>query len=168
MFMKHPETPGVFGKRCINSFIPAVWTDHPLGSISYDGLVVRVDDRTLTHLQIVIVNKLRQGDTFLMSWKDSVDAGSGRSSIWLHPYVLIHFKFDGSRVPAINERWLKELTDSADSSRGLIVTTEEGHVPDLTPKRYSLPHQTTLTPTRVADAAPVHQRPAREPAVDVS
>jgi hypothetical protein len=129
-----------------------------MGSISYDGLVVRVDDRTLTHLQIVIVNKLRQGDTFLMSWKDSVDAGSGRSSIWLHPYVLIHFKFDGSRVPAINERWLKELADSADSSRGLIVTTEDGQVPDLTPRQYSLPHRTSVTPTRIAAAPPVHQR----------
>jgi hypothetical protein len=137
-----------------------------MGSISYDGLIVRVDDRTLTHLQIVIVNKLRQGDTFLMSWKDSIDAGSGRSSIWLHPYVLIHFKFDGSRVPAINEGWLKELTDSADSSRGLIVTTEDGQVPDLTPKRYSLPHRTSVTPTRVAEAAPIHQRAAEKPIPD--
>jgi hypothetical protein len=94
-----------------------------VGSISYDGLIVQVDDRTLTHLQIVIVNKLRRGDAFLMSWKDSVDAGSGRSSIWLHPHVLVHFKFDGGRVPAINERWLKALTESADSSRGLVVMT---------------------------------------------
>jgi hypothetical protein len=87
-----------------------------MGSISYDGLVVVVDDRTLTHLQIVIVNKLRRGEAFLMSWKDSVEAGSGRSAIWMHPQVLIYFKFDGSRVPAINERWLRELADSAESS----------------------------------------------------
>ncbi len=102
-----------------------------MGSISYDGLTVQVDDRTLTHLQIVIVKKLQRGDAFLMSWKDSVDVGSGRSSIWLHPYVLVHFKFDGSRVPSINERWLAELTESANSSRGLIVTAEHGDVPGL-------------------------------------
>jgi hypothetical protein len=121
-----------------------------MGSISYDGLVVAVDDRTLTHLQIVIVNKLRRGDAFLMSWKDSVEAGSGRSAIWLHPQVLIYFKFDGSRVPAINERWLHELADSAESSRGLIVTTETGEVPNLVPKKYSMPRDTVMAPATVS------------------
>jgi hypothetical protein len=102
-----------------------------MGTISYDGLVVGVDDRTLTHLQIVIVNKLRKGEAFLMSWKDAVDVGAGRSSIWLHPYVLVHFRFSGGRVPSVNERWLQELTESADSSRGLVVTSEQGDVSSL-------------------------------------
>jgi hypothetical protein len=119
-----------------------------MGSISYDGLVVGVDDRTLTHLQIVIVNKLRKGEAFLMSWRDSVEVGSGRSAIWLHPQVLIYFKFDGGRVPTINERWLRELADSAESSRGLIVTTESGDVPSLAPKKYSQPHVTVVEPAK--------------------
>jgi hypothetical protein len=121
-----------------------------MGSISYDGLVVAVDDRTLTHLQIVIVNKLRRGDAFLMSWKDSHDAGSGRSAIWLHPQVLIYFKFDGSRVPSINERWLHELADSAESSRGLIVTTETGEMPSLVPRKYSTPRGSEMAPVTAA------------------
>jgi hypothetical protein len=116
-----------------------------MGSISYDGLIVNVDDRTLTHLQIVIVKKLRRGETFLMSWKDAPDAGSGRSSIWLHPHVLIHFKFEGSRVPTINERWLAELAESAESSRGLVVTAEHGVVPDL--HRGSHPPLSAIEPT---------------------
>jgi hypothetical protein len=124
-----------------------------MGSISYDGLVVAVDDRTLTHLQIVIVNKLRRGDAFLMSWKDSMDAGSGRSAIWLHPQVLIYFKFDGSRVPAINERWLRELADSAESSRGLVVTTESGEVPNLVPRKYSTPRDTIMAPASISGRA---------------
>jgi hypothetical protein len=119
-----------------------------MGSISYDGLVVGVDDRTLTHLQIVIVNKLRKGEAFLMSWRDSVEAGSGRSAIWLHPQVLIYFKFDGGRVPTINERWLRELADSAESSRGLVVTTEAGDVPSLAPKKYSQPRVTVIEPAK--------------------
>jgi hypothetical protein len=123
-----------------------------MGSISYDGLVVGVDDRTLTHLQIVIVNKLRRGDAFLMSWKDSVDAGSGRSAIWMHPQVLIYFKFDGSRVPVINERWLQQLADSAESSRGLVVTTEDGVIPSLAPRKYSMPRETVIEPTRPTPA----------------
>jgi hypothetical protein len=125
-----------------------------MGSISYDGLVVVVDDRTLTHLQIVIVNKLRRGEAFLMSWKDSHDVGSGRSAIWLHPQVLIYFKFDGSRVPAINERWLHELADSAESSRGLIVTTETGEMPSLVPRKYSMPRDTEMAPATVSRPRP--------------
>jgi hypothetical protein len=130
-----------------------------MGSISYDGMIVHVDDRTLTHLQIVIVNKLRRGDTFLMSWRDSLQAGSGRSSIWLHPYVLIHFKFDGSRVPAINEQWLKQLADSAESSRGLIVTTEHGDSPDLIPKRHTSPTFTAMATPGETAATRAPRRP---------
>ena len=115
-----------------------------MGTISYDGLVVKVDDRTLTHLQIVIVNKLRRGETFLMSWKDSSEAGSGRSAIWLHPHVLVHFKFEGSRVPVINEKWLAELAESADSSRGLIVTAEHGELSELDRKPNRGPHVTSV------------------------
>jgi hypothetical protein len=125
----------------------------PMGSISYDGLVVLVDDRTLTHLQIVIVNKLRRGQAFLMSWKDSAEVGSGRSAIWLYPQVLIYFKFDGSRVPAINETWLRELAESAESSRGLVVTTEAGDVPNLAPKKNLLPRATVMAATSSPPAA---------------
>ncbi|WIB15595.1 ATP-dependent DNA ligase [Curtobacterium sp. MCPF17_050] len=122
-----------------------------MGSISYDSLVVVVDDRTLTHLQIVIVNKLRRGEAFLMSWKDAADVGSGRSSIWLHPNVLVHFKFDGSRVPVINERWLRELAASASSSRGLVVTREDGDVTDLRPKPGPPRRTTALAATAPGD-----------------
>jgi hypothetical protein len=116
-----------------------------MGSISYDGLTVNVDDRTLVHLQIVIVRKLRRGETFLMSWRDSPDAGSGRSSIWLHPYVLVHFKFDGSKVPPINEKWLAELAASAESSTGLIVTAEQGETAPGLGRTYQR-HETLLEP----------------------
>jgi hypothetical protein len=117
-----------------------------MGSLTYDGLVVHIDDRVLAHLQIVIVNKLRRGENFLMSWKDSPDVGSGRSAIWLHPMVLLHFKFEGSRVPSINEEWLAELAHSADSSRGLIVTTESGKLNFLVDATRRSPEETLLKP----------------------
>jgi len=102
-----------------------------MGSISYDHLIVKMDDRTLAHVQIVIVNKLRRGDSFLVSWKDALEVGAGRSSIWLHPRVLVHFKFDGGRAPSINPKWIATLAESADSSRGLVITAEDGEVADL-------------------------------------
>nr|WP_307821513.1 ATP-dependent DNA ligase [Subtercola lobariae] len=72
----------------------------------------------------MIVQKLRRSESFAMSWAVSAEFGSGRSSIWLHPSIPIHFRFNGSRVPAINPAWLAELTTSANSSTGLIVTPE--------------------------------------------
>jgi len=115
-----------------------------MGTISYDHLVVKVEDRTLAHVQIVIVNKLRRGEAFLMSWRDSVEAGSGRSSIWLHPQVLVHFKFDGGRAPEINPHWIATLAESADSSRGLIVTAEHGELSDVEQRPRTTPSATTM------------------------
>ena len=118
-----------------------------MGSLTYDGLVIQIDDRTLAHLQIVIVNKLRRGDGFLMSWKDSPAVGDGRSGIWLDRTIPLRFKFEGSRVPNINEEWLAELTMSADSSRGLVVTKETGALSLLEDDAVKDgPHSTVVAP----------------------
>jgi hypothetical protein len=120
------------------------WTR--VGWITYNTLIVQLDDRTLTHLEIVIVNKLRKGDGFLMSWKDSPEVGDGRSAVWMHQYMLLHFKFEGSRVPQINTEWLAQLAASADSSRGLIVTAEEGRVARLDDSTKRVSPRTRLEP----------------------
>ncbi|PZE36734.1 ATP-dependent DNA ligase [Curtobacterium sp. MCSS17_006] len=97
-----------------------------MGQLIYDGrpLDLRIDDRALTHLQIVIVNMLRRDHRFAFSWKDDVVHGNGRSTIWLHPNVSLHFKFTGSRVPSINRSWLEDLYASATSGSGLVLTPE--------------------------------------------
>lgn len=97
-----------------------------MGTLTYDSTNIEFDDRLLAHLQIVIVNKLRRGESFVMSWRDSVDVGDGRSAIWLDPSIPLYFKFDGSRVPSIDRDWLGRLGASADGTRGLIVVNEEG------------------------------------------
>jgi hypothetical protein len=117
-----------------------------MGTLSYGDVVVHIDDRALTHLQIVIVNKLRKGEGFMMSWKDSPEVGDGRSAVWMHPYMIIHFKFDGGRVPSINEQWLAELAASADSSRGLIITAENGNLSSLDEHRGSQNSATLAVP----------------------
>ncbi|MEF2979310.1 DUF7882 family protein [Subtercola sp. YIM 133946] len=99
-----------------------------MGYIRYDGTQVQFDDRLLTHLQIVIVQKFQREQSFLMSWKDSPVTGDGRASIWLTPNIPIYFKFLGGRMPTISRVWLEALATSADSSTGLIVTAEDGRV----------------------------------------
>jgi hypothetical protein len=100
-----------------------------MGALVYDSMVFEFEDRLLAHLQIVIVNKLRRGEPFVMSWRVSAEVGSGREAIWLDPAIPLYFEFDGSRVPAINREWLGRLANSADSSVGLVVVGEDGAVP---------------------------------------
>jgi hypothetical protein len=97
-----------------------------MGYLSYDHntVEIQVDDRTLAHLQIVIINKLRRHESFALSWTEPVTAGSGRGTIWVHPATNLHFRFEGNRPPAINQAWLVMLTESADSGHGLHITPE--------------------------------------------
>ena len=99
-----------------------------MGTLTYDSIVIEFEDRLLAHLQIVIVNKLRRRESFTMSWRDAPEVGDGRSAIWLDPGIPVYFKFDGSRVPAINREWVDRLAESAASSHGLVVTGEEGEL----------------------------------------
>ncbi|SDK42253.1 hypothetical protein SAMN05216282_1067 [Cryobacterium psychrotolerans] len=95
-----------------------------MGSLTYDRVVVDIDDRTLTHVQIVVIQKLRRGESFSLSWNDSAQGGGGRSSVWLNPAIPLYFKFAGGSVPTINPHWLEELTRSAASSQGLVISSE--------------------------------------------
>jgi len=99
-----------------------------VGTIAYDGMLIKFDDRLLAHLQIVIMQQFRRRESFAMSWLDALSVGDGRSSIWLHPEGDVYFKFEGSRTPAINQEWLDRLTASARSSQGLIVVAETGEL----------------------------------------
>jgi hypothetical protein len=97
-----------------------------MGSMTYDGVSTRFDDRLLAHLQIVMVQSLRQHRSFLMSWLNALDLGDGRTSIWVHQNASIRFAFDGGRWPSIDKDWIDALTASAASPRGLIVMDEKG------------------------------------------
>ncbi len=97
-----------------------------MGTLYYGAsrLEVSFDDRALAHLQVVIAAKLRRGEPFAMSWKDDPAIGDGRSTIWLHPGVELHFKYSGSRPPALNRAWLDALAQSSNSTGGLYLLDE--------------------------------------------
>ena len=95
-----------------------------MGTLTYDGLTVHFDDRVLSHVQIVVVQKLRRNESFLMSWRDSDSVGDGRSSIWLSDSIPLYFKFAGGHTPQINREWIEQLSRSADSARGLVIMSE--------------------------------------------
>jgi hypothetical protein len=97
-----------------------------MGSLVYDGQTIEFDDRLLAHLQVVIVQKFNRGESFLMSWLNSLSVGDGRTSVWLNPSLPMRFNFSGSRSPTIDREWLAVLTESASRSTGLIILNPDG------------------------------------------
>jgi len=99
-----------------------------MGTLLYGSPSTEIsfDDRALAHLQIVITAKLRRRESFVFSWTDSAEAGSGRSSIWLDSSSTLYYRFFGGRAPLINREWIDVLMKSANSGTGLFFTPEPG------------------------------------------
>jgi hypothetical protein len=97
-----------------------------MGQFIYGNASVAVDfdDRVLAHLKVVILSKVRRGESFTFSWEYSAAAGSGHSSIWIHPTIPLQFNFVGSREPRLNRAWVEELVSHANTPGGLRVTPE--------------------------------------------
>jgi len=93
---------------------------------------VEIDDRTLAHLKIVMLTKLRRNEAFAFSWSHGVESGSGRSTVWIHPTIPLEFRFYGSRRPALNRHWVEHLLQAANSAEGLEVNAEPGPSQDST------------------------------------
>ncbi|WP_255447366.1 DUF7882 family protein [Schumannella soli] len=87
-------------------------------------LTVEFEDRVLAHLRTVMVAKLRRNESFLFTWEYSAGAGSGHTSVWLHPSIPLRFEFYGAREPQINPRWVDLLSQHATSASGLQLLPE--------------------------------------------
>jgi hypothetical protein len=92
-----------------------------LGTLFYgsDRHAIDLDDRTLAHLQLAIVTKLRRHESFSLTWRDDQLSGQGRSVIWVHESIPLHFVYAGSRMAAVNRAWVAELLDSASTTVGM-------------------------------------------------
>lgn len=103
-----------------------------VGTLYYGDsrFAIAVEDRALSHLKVVIINKLRRGESFTFSWAKSRSEGHGRSTIWIAPSLVLHFEFDGSKAPTLNRRWLEELALVASSGTGLLILDEPVDSPD--------------------------------------
>jgi hypothetical protein len=96
-----------------------------MGTFIYEGSVKNeFDDRALTHLQVVMIAKLRRGEPFSFSWKDDPSTGGGRTTVWVHAGSAMVFKFSGSRQSALNRAWVDALAYTANSPSGLYLVPE--------------------------------------------
>jgi hypothetical protein len=88
------------------------------------SVAVDFDDRVLAHLKVVVLAKVRRGESFTFSWEFTAAAGSGHSSIWIHPTIPLQFNFLGNREPRLNRVWVEELMHLANTPAGLRLTPE--------------------------------------------
>ncbi|MEA9987239.1 MULTISPECIES: hypothetical protein [Subtercola] len=87
------------------------------------GTTVQFDDRTLAHLRVVLLAKLRREEKFALNFTDSVTANA--RTLWFHPAIALQFEFDSSAEISLNRAWVDALTASANSGAGLRVVAEE-------------------------------------------
>jgi hypothetical protein len=95
-----------------------------MGSFIYDTVAnsIEIDDRTLAHLRIVVMNKLRRSEPFMFD-VDMHD-GSGRRSCWIHQSVPLQFRFFTNRPIPINRGWIEALMEAASGPSGLTLLPE--------------------------------------------
>ncbi|WP_426624679.1 hypothetical protein ACPPVW_00840 [Leifsonia sp. McL0607] len=83
------------------------------------------DDRTLSHVKIALVTKLRRHESFLLNWEIPVEQGGGRMSLWISREIPLSFVFSGSRPPTLNERWMEALLHTSQRTGGMVIMTED-------------------------------------------
>ncbi|WP_025158737.1 hypothetical protein [Leifsonia aquatica] len=106
-----------------------------MGKLLYgNGQEYEFDDRTLSHVKIALVTKLRRHESFLLNWQIPPEQGGGRMSLWISREIPMAFVFAGSRPPALNERWMEALLHSSQRTGGMEIMREDeaeaGHVAD--------------------------------------
>jgi hypothetical protein len=95
-----------------------------MGTLRYGSDHLELDDRTLAHLQVVVVSKLRKGEAFLLSWNAQPEQGSGRYALWVETGIPIVFRYDGSRPIRINRAWLDSMMERSYTLAGLDLMPE--------------------------------------------
>ncbi|WP_024355770.1 hypothetical protein [Leucobacter chironomi] len=84
----------------------------------------RFDDRTLEHLRVVIVARVRRNESFFLTWTAEAQQRAVTTTLWISAGVPIVFHFSAPERPPLSRAWLQRLTQSSYSSRGLVLTPE--------------------------------------------
>ena len=95
-----------------------------MGTLFYAGEAIPMEDRTLAHLKVAIVTKLRRGESFTLSWKHADDAVGGRTTIWMHETIPLRFEFLDPEPPELHREWIEEILRSANTTGGIQLTQE--------------------------------------------
>jgi hypothetical protein len=107
-----------------------------MGVLFYADQAIAIDDRTLAHLKVAAVTKLRRGESFTLSWSHPASEVAGRTTIWMHPAIPLRFEFEEPETPALSREWIEDILRSSNSTGGIHLAAEamgSGDVPALVP-----------------------------------
>ncbi|WP_150953057.1 hypothetical protein [Microbacterium testaceum] len=98
-----------------------------MGSLFYGSSPspIRIPDRVLAHVKVVIATKLRRGESFTVSWRHPSGEPVGRSTLWIQPSIPLRFVFGSAEPEVLDPALLQMLATSANSSGGLILDLDE-------------------------------------------
>ena len=82
------------------------------------------DDRTLSHVKIAVVTKLRRHESFLLNWQVPSEQGGGRISLWISREIPLAFVFAETTPPKLNERWMEALMQTSQRTGGMLILPE--------------------------------------------
>ena len=99
---------------------------------------VHIDDELLAHLKVLMMTKLRRGESFTMTWRHDATSPPGRSTIWLAPSIALRLTFDDAEPCALDPRLLRELAEGVARTGSLILPDLCTPAPAVSP-RPSLP-----------------------------
>jgi hypothetical protein len=88
------------------------------------NLEIEFEERVLAHLKVAVLSKLRRNEAFSLSWAEDASTGHGRSSVWLHPAVPLHFRFRETHQQKLNRAWIEQMLSAASMHGELAVTPE--------------------------------------------
>ncbi|MEO5534649.1 MAG: hypothetical protein ABIR17_05900 [Pseudolysinimonas sp.] len=104
-----------------------------MGSLHYGSppATFELDDRTLAHVELVVLAKLRRHESFALTFDEE---GAGRSTLWISSASTLRFVFETKPSQAtltaqINRQWLDEMIDSANTTAGMRIFPEPERAP---------------------------------------
>src|SRR5215216_3269820 len=83
-----------------------------------------VEDALLAHLKLVIVAKLRRGESFIVTVPALEHGCEVREALWMNPSVPIRFVIDQADAVPLDHDRLEALMIQANTVRGIVLATE--------------------------------------------
>ncbi len=105
-----------------------------MGTLKYGTRELPVEDRLLAHVGVVVTQKLRRRECFLLTLHPA-DRRSETDAIWVSAYNDISFAYSGNRIPSLNHAWLELMMTQSYSMHGLDLTSAVEPVPEGVPAR---------------------------------
>jgi hypothetical protein len=101
-----------------------------MGTLFYGDsrFAIPIEDRALEHVKVVVLSKLRRGESFAFTWNKSGADGGGRCTVWIHPAIALAFDFQGGRDANLNRGWVDALVASSITAAGLTLVAEPGNL----------------------------------------